>query len=324
MNHYRTLEIATNASPAVAQAAYRELAKQHKDDDDCLRRLNAAKEIILDEKRREKYDELNAPGAGGVLGNYKILKVIAEGGFGRTYLAEHIVLGVKACIKHAHRISSEDEALLHEEAKAIWDLRHYGIPNIRDTLKLDDGSVALVMSYIEGPTLAEILEKYPKGLDAEHVAWITERVLNILKYLHYHAVVHGDVKPQNIIVQTDKHMVTLVDYGLSAIRPRSGSSNKGYTPLFAAPEQIRGGALLPETDFYSLGMTMIFALGGDIQTKSVPSHTPDNMCAFIKRLIAYDLKGRPRWEHEDIHENFQVLREKDFGRRTSNMKPLKV
>jgi serine/threonine protein kinase len=324
MNHYRTLEVATNASQGVVQAAYRELAKQHKDDDAYMKRLNAAKEVLLDESRREKYDEGLAPGAGGVLGNYKILKVIAEGGFGRTYLAEHTVLGTKVCIKHAHRISAEDEALLHEEAKIIWDLRHYGIPNLRDTLKLDDGSVALVMSYIPGPTLAEVLEKHPKGLDAEHVAWITERIINILKYLHYHAVVHGDVKPQNVIVEPEKHMVTLVDYGLSAIRPRKDSANKGYTPYFAAPEQIQGKTLLPEADFYGLGMTMIFALGGDVQAKAVPSHTPDHMCAFIKRLISYNIHGRPRWEDEDIHESFQRIREKDFGRRTSNMKPLKV
>src|SRR5205814_52672 len=100
--------------------------------------------------------------------------------------------------------------------------------------------------------------------DPEHVAWITERILNILKYLHMHGVVHGDLKPNNVIIQTESHTVTLVDYGLSAARPTSATQVKGYTPHFAAPEQIAGGSLLPETDLFGLGMTLVFALGGDV------------------------------------------------------------
>ena len=65
-----------------------------------------------------------------------------------------MTLGAPVCIKHAHYISPEDEKILMEEARAIWDLRHYGIPVMRDILKLEDKSLALVMSYI--PAVAYI------------------------------------------------------------------------------------------------------------------------------------------------------------------------
>jgi serine/threonine protein kinase len=148
--------------------------------------------------------------------------------------------------------------------------------------------------------LEKIAEK-KRRLDAETVCWITERVLNALRYLHFHGVVHGDVKPQNIIVQPDKHMVVLVDYGLSLIRPSADSSAKGYTPFYASPEQIAGLTLLPESDFYSLGMTMIAALGGDLGRK----------------MVAHDILDRPRWDKEDLIETLQKARVKSFGRSSS-------
>lgn len=321
MSHYRTLEVATNASPEVIQVAYRELAKRYQDNPTMLKEINVAKEVLLNDSQRQDYDAGNRPGKGKTIGNYRILSVIAQGGFGTTYKGEHTILGTPVCIKHALRISSDDEYILKEEAKSIWDLRHYGIPSIREIFTMPDGSYALVMSYVPGLTLEQVIKKHHK-LDPENVAWISERLLNILKYLHFHGVIHGDVKPQNVIVQEDKHAVVLVDYGLSAIRPKRDSIVKGYTEDFAAPEQLSNKPILPETDFYGLGVTMIYALGGDIRAKSVPSNTPDNLCAFIKSLIRHDVVTRPNWQKEDLIEAFQDIRLKDFGRKASGMKPL--
>ena len=255
------------------------------------------------------------------IGNYQILNKIAEGGCGITYLAEHLKLKAKVCIKHANSISDADEKLLFEEARSIWDLRHYAIPAIRDVLKLPDDSVALVMSYIPGPTLAEIIEK-KKRLDAEHVSWIVSRVLNALKYLHFNGVVHGDIKPQNIIVQPESHNVVVVDFGLAAIRPKRDTTNKGYTPIFAAPEQIDGSPLVPETDMYCLGTTMIYALGGDVEHRQVPEDCPAPLCDFIKKLIPLKVLARPSWDKEDLCDTFSFVRKKAFGRDMSNMKKL--
>jgi serine/threonine-protein kinase len=253
------------------------------------------------------------------------LSKIAEGGFGVTYKAEHIALGSLVCIKHAIGVGPAEEKILLDEARSMWDLRHYGIPAIRDVLKMPDDSLSLVMSFVPGRTLAQIREDhYKDGIDPEHVAWITERVLNVLKYLHMHGVVHGDIKPQNIIVQPESHTVVLVDYGLAALKPSARTEAKGYTPYFAAPEQIDGKVPIPETDFYGLGMTMIHSLGGDVEHVKVPGDTPDHMIAFIKSLIRRDVLQRPNWEKIDLCESIKKVREKDFGRSASNMKPLKA
>lgn len=326
-DYYGILEVSQRARSEVINAAYKALIKiYHPDvstgDTRVAASLNEAKETLLNQKLREEYDKSRNNLEGKVIGQYKILELIAEGGFGSAYKGEHILLKEPVCIKHSHNISPQDEEILIEEAKAIWDLRHYSIPAIRDLLKLDDGSLALVMSYVPGPTLEQIVDKVGK-LDPEHVAWIAERAINALKYLHFNGVVHGDVKPQNIIVQPESHTVVLVDYGLSAIKPTSNSKSKGYTPFFASPEQIRGEVLLPESDFYSLGMTMIYALGGNVETKEVPESVPDELCNFIRKLILHDVLSRPNWEKEDLFEAIQKVRAKAFGRARTNMKPIK-
>ncbi|MBI2672918.1 protein kinase, partial [Candidatus Woesearchaeota archaeon] len=222
------------------------------------------------------------------------------------------------CIKHAHYVSPQDEEIIRKEAKAIWDLRHHSLPAMRDMFRMDDGSFALVMSYIPGPTLEQIIQKNGK-LDSEHVAWISERALSALWYLHLNGVVHGDVKPQNIIVQPESHAMVLVDYGLAAVKPSSNTKAIGYTPYFASPEQEKGCPLVPESDFYSLGMTMIYALGGDVGKKRVPSNVPDALRDFIADLIVHDVNSRPNWEKANLIEQLADVRTKAFGRRRSSM-----
>ncbi|MBI4143956.1 protein kinase [Candidatus Woesearchaeota archaeon] len=324
-NYYETLEISPRARTSVITAAYKALMKEyHPDnggDSKIAQRINEARDILLDAEKRKRYDHKREDVSGKVIGNYRVLELIAQGGFGKTYKGEQIHLGAPVCIKHAHYVSPQDEEILLKEASAIWDLRHFSIPTMRDVLKLDDGSIALVMSYVPGPTLEQVIDKVGK-LDPEHVCWITERVLNALKYLHYNGVVHGDVKPQNIIVQPQTHMVVIVDYGLSAIRPSADSENHGYTPFFASPEQERGGVIVPESDFYSLAMTMIYALGGDVATRRVPSGVNDELCDFIKRLLVYNVLSRPSWHKEDLCDTIQRLRLNLFGRASSDMKPI--
>ena len=325
-NPYKVLEVDPKASLDVIHAAHRALCVKYKDDEPHLKLVNISYDLVKDEDSRAEFDDHHSIHKGKVIGDYRIIAQIAEGGFGTTYKAEHRITGCPVCIKHALHVSASDETILLEEAKACWDLRHWGIPAMRDILRMPDNSLALVMSYVPGPTLSQLREakEYKYGVEPEHVAWITERILNILKYLHFHGVVHGDVKPANVIVQPDSHTVTLVDYGLSAVRPGSKDTAKGYTPYFASPEQQAGKTLLPETDLFGLGMTMIFALGGDVEYVKVPSTTPDAMCGFIKKLIKREVLSRPNWSKEDLCETIQQVRMEDFGRSMSGMKPLKV
>jgi serine/threonine protein kinase len=318
---YALLHVHPKAAPEVIDAAYKARMKAiHPDrggDTGIAAKVNQAYEVLSDADKRKEYDQ-SLRGDGKSIGPYRIVKKIAEGGFAATYLAEHKELGTPVCIKHNLEISPEDAEVLKQEAKAIWDLRHYALPVMRDLLELPDKSLALVMSYIPGPTVEQLIKKHDR-LDPETVTWISCRVLDALRYLHYHGVVHGDIKPQNIIVQPDSHTAVLVDYGLAAVRPTSTSAPIGYTPMFAAPEHVDRLPLIPETDLYCLGLTMVYALGGDVQKRKVPGSTPDPLTDFIRRLIIRDAKDRPNWGKMDLLEELYKVRELSFGRRRSGM-----
>lgn len=329
-NLYDLLEVSPRARLEVIKAAYRELIKKYHPDnvggDKAIAQiLIEAYGTLSNPTKREVYDK-SVKGAvkGSLKVEYQDIELIAEGGFGETYKAKHILTKEPVCIKHCSKISPQHENILTEEAKAMWDLRHFSIPAIRNLLKLEDGTLALIMSFIPGPTLEQVIKK-TGHLEPEHVAWITERALNVLRYMHYHGVVHGDIKPQNIIIQPKNHTVVLVDFGLSMIKPTGKTDNKGYTPHFASPEQIKGLTLLPESDFYSLGMTMIYALSGGLEQvhkKEVPASVPEPLCKFISKLIAINVLSRPNWGKEDLCEEIQKVRKKCFGRSHSEMKPI--
>jgi serine/threonine protein kinase len=257
------------------------------------------------------------------IGNYELVRQLGEGGFGRTYLARHCILDEPACIKQNLEISPDDEALLVSEAKILWNLHHHSLPTLRDFMKVDDGSYVLAMSYVKGKDLFRLItEDYPDGLESEHVCWIAQRLLNALHYLHFNGIVHSDVKPQNIIIQPDEHNAVLVDYGLSTVRPGRKSAAQGYTEAFAAPEQIQGKPPLPETDIYGLGISMLFALGGNIKGKTYPPDVPAPLREFFNAFLLHDPMKRPKGALEQV-KILSDLREKLFGRRTSG-KDLKI
>jgi serine/threonine protein kinase len=329
---YQVLEIHPRARTAVVEAAYKALMKEvHPDtgastDGTRATDINEAYNLISDPTARRRYDRTRDVDVGKTVGQYKLLEQIAEGGFGRTYKAEHKVVKELVCIKDCSNVTLDETGMLVDECKVLWDLRHYALPAMRDLIQLDDGRVLLVMSFIPGLTLEKVCEKHGP-LEAESVMWIMERVINGLNYIHRNGVIHGDLKPQNIIVQEDKHMAVLVDFGLSLVKPSSNSQSKGFTPFYAPPEETAGKPLVPESDYYSLGMTMLYALSGShdhVQRKMVPNDLPDPICEFLKRLITRDVNSRPQYGklEDDLGDMIQEVRQKVFGRKASGMKPI--
>jgi serine/threonine protein kinase len=323
-NFYKTLQVDPRASVAVIKAAYQALIKVHHPDragsTEKTVEINEAYETLSNTKKRAAYNK-KIKSDESVIGNYRILEEIAEGGFGTTYRGEHVITKSEVCIKHCSMVSPEHDAVLIQEAKAIWDLRHYALPAMRDLQRLNDGSLALIMSYIPGYTLEQVAEKAGK-VDAETVAWIAERILNALMYLHHHGVIHGDIKPQNVIIQPETHSVVLVDFGLAMVRPGTSDKSIGYTPIFASPEQISGKALLPASDYYSLGMMMVYALNGGkrMRRKEIPASVPDPMSDFIASLTQKNALSRPQ---KDLFDEFVKIRFESFGRARSGMKKIK-
>lgn len=258
-----------------------------------------------------------------IIGNYEVIKQIGEGGFSRCYLARHILLGEYACIKQNIDLSEEDKEILKREARLLWKIHHHSLPTLRDYFVAPDGSCVMVMSFIKGKDLFKILEKdYPKGIDPEHVCWITQRLLNALHYLHFSGVIHGDIKPQNILIVPEDHNAVLVDYGLSSIKPKSVTRPLGCTAAFAAPEQLDGRPPIPETDIYGLGVSMIYALGGNFKAMTYPPTVPEPIRDFFNAMVVRDPLKRPN-SAEELIKPLSDLRVKVFGRATSG-KDLKI
>lgn len=326
-DYYKLLEVDPKARPEVIHAAYRALMQEYHPDKGGIelvaKKLTEVKTVLLDPKKREDYDKKREGKESSLedrIGNYQIVNQIAEGGFGKTFLGRHLVLDEPVCIKIPHENDPLYVEMLLEEAKSIWDLRHYALPVMRDIVREKD-RVALVMSYIPGKTLEKIVEKVGP-LEPEHVSWIVDRSLNALQYLHHNEVIHGDVKPQNIIVQPTSHQIVLVDFGLAAVRPKKDDVNKGFTPYFASPEQEKGSVLLPASDYYSLGMTMIYALGGEVESKKIPRATPEPLKEFITSLIVRDIAQRQELYASNIAETFAKVRRDSFGRASSGFKKI--
>jgi eukaryotic-like serine/threonine-protein kinase len=246
-----------------------------------------------------------------MIGQYKVIKVLGEGGFGKTYLGVHELLGKMVALKQSHFSSAEAQQLLLEESKLLWDVNHWALPTVKDVL-IHDHSLVMVMSYIEGEELLEHVQSHG-SVEPETACWIAQRVLSGLYYLHFRGIVHRDVKPPNILVNFDTHIATLVDFGLSKLKPDGSPDPSGYTPGFAAPEQVAGKAPLPESDLYGLGMTLLYILGGDMATRSLPSLVPPPLVDFIHELVRQDPMARPR-DAKALNARLTQLRQDLFGR----------
>lgn len=329
-NYYDLLQVTRRAHPDVIRASYIALHKLHDlnrpENKRFAQNINEAFRVLSRPDLRKEYDaSLSHKGTGEIIGSFRKLEQIAEGSFGKTFKGKHVRLGELVCMKDCANVRPEYYPMLEEEACAMWNLSHYEIPAIRDLVPSADGSPVLIMSYIPGDTLENWIKKIGP-MNPEAVAIITERALNALMYIHYRDIVHGDFKPQNIIIQPDQHTISLVDFGLSVTKAHTGPSPKGYTPLFAPPEEVAGLKLLPQSDFYSLGMTMIYALtGGDehlIKAKHVPSATPEPLCEFINKLIVRDVLARPHWHDINLCEEIHKVRIQSFGRAHTGMESI--
>ncbi len=217
------------------------------------------------------------------MGPYDVVRVLGEGGFGRTLEARHRVLGLRACLKVGHR--REDDWMLLEEARLLWDLHHPCLPTLRDLFETERGLV-LAMRFVEGTPLGR--------LDPDSATRVLGRLVRALKVLHHRGIVHNDIKPANIILEPDRTGVVLVDFGAASRRPRSASVAPAYTPVFTAPEVVGGRPPTPESDFYSLGMTILAALGADLERRIQPPGVPERLLELLADMTRREAGRRER------------------------------
>jgi serine/threonine protein kinase len=203
-------------------------------------------------------------------GCYQALKQIGQGGFGRTFLAVNLVLPLKprCVVKQLYSTQqspgTQDKAalLFAQEAQQLSRLGHYpSMPKFLDYFE-QDGYQYLVQEFIEGESLAEILQQ-GRLLSADEIEVLLETMLETLDFLHHAQIIHRDVKPANII-QTINGRFVLVDLGAAKLATGTAFGLTGTvigSAEFVAPEQLRGKAVFA-SDLYSLGATCVMMLTG--------------------------------------------------------------
>jgi len=206
-------------------------------------------------------------------GRYRLGAQLGKGSQGELFLAQDVqAKGAEDREVVVKRITPRGTwksfELFEREAKVLSQLRHAGVPRHYATLEEPPGTFNLVMQRVPGENLRELAKR--RRLSEVELRDILIRVLEILDYLHTRSppVIHRDIKPSNIVRAPDGRC-SLVDFGgvLDAAREGGGSTIVG-TFGYMAPEQLHG-QVMPATDLYALGATMV-ALAGGIEPEDVP------------------------------------------------------
>jgi serine/threonine protein kinase/tetratricopeptide (TPR) repeat protein len=201
---------------------------------------------------------------GEVIGQYRILSLIARGGMGTVYRAHDARLARDVALKFlpAYLAAQPDaEERLLMEARAAAGLEHPNVCSIHQIGETDDGRLFIAMAYYEGETLKERLLRGPLSLE-ESVATAVQ-IVRALAAAHARGIIHRDVKPGNVMLGSDG-TVRLLDFGLATVTDAT-LTRSGMTPgtvAYMSPEQARGDALDPRTDLWSLGVLLYEMLAG--------------------------------------------------------------
>lgn len=251
-----------------------------------------------------------------ILGHYEIIGKIGAGGMGNVYLAQDLELQRRVALKILRENLSQNEKakqrLLHE-ARAVAKLDHPNICAIYEISETDNCSF-IVMQYVSGETLADILTK--ERLSVEKSCDLAMQIAAALEEAHAQNIIHRDIKPANIIVNK-KGQLKVLDFGLAKIieaetgnKATKNISSSGAiigTVPYMSPEQLRGKKLDASTDIFSFGVLFYEILSGispfqhDSNAESISailndepdlSKIPNALCPILKKCLLKDKTKR--------------------------------
>lgn len=204
--------------------------------------------------------------AGSILQDrYRIVRPLGKGGMGAVYEAVDQRLDAIVALKETFSVDNRLRRQFEQEARLLAQLHHPALPRVSDYFTEGERAF-LVMQFISGVDLAEIIAKQPGPFPRNQVVAWADQLLDALIFLHTRErqIIHRDIKPHNLKL-TANGTIALLDFGLAkaAAADRSpGDSICGYTRRYAPLEQIQDQGTTPQSDIYALGATLYHLLTG--------------------------------------------------------------
>jgi serine/threonine-protein kinase len=202
-------------------------------------------------------------------GRYRVLRKIGGGGMADVYLCEDLTLGRRVALKVLLSRFLNDPSFVERfrrEAKAAAGLNHANLVSIYDWGEVD-GTYFIVMEYVEGETLKDLVRRRGR-LGGSEAVRISLQLLAALEFAHRTGIVHRDVKPQNVMLDRDGN-VKVTDFGIARAGD-SGMTEAGSilgTAQYLAPEQAKGQRVDERSDLYSVGIVLYEMLTGTVPFK---------------------------------------------------------
>ncbi|MEG4232941.1 serine/threonine-protein kinase [Microcoleus sp. Pol11C3] len=258
-------------------------------------------------------------------GKYKINATLGIGGFGITYRAIHTHLNQTVVLKtlneslRQHPESAQFQQQFIAEAQRLSRCQHSNIVRVIDFFE-EAGQSFIVMDYIPGQTLAQIVETDQPLPEAQALHYIRQ-IASAVSTVHHSGLLHGDIKPENIIRRADSHLVMLIDFGIArgftagTKQTHTNLLSPGYAPI---EQYLYDGKCTPATDIYAIAATLYYLLSGvapvaaplrdRIPLASLRQFQP-NLSPGIERAILQGLEIDPHNRPQTVENWLTMLQE---------------
>jgi serine/threonine protein kinase len=281
---------------------------------------------MSDTKRTTKKTS-SSQSPGKKIGKYQNAVLLAKGGMGAIYKADHPTLDQPVVLKMLTLTGSEQFAQrFQREATIMMGFQHVNIVNYFDHFKTAK-SFCMVMEFVDGCSVAQLLEKH-RYLDDDIALLILRDTMRALSFAHEKGVIHRDIKPANILI-SKKGEVKLTDFGIAHDKAidTDGLTKEGMTlgtPSYMAPEQFRdAGSVDGRADVYSAGVLLYECLTGrkPFAGSSLPEllerirkskyerlrKIRPESSLLSRRIVRRAVRSNPRWRFRDAQRMLRPL-----------------